>query len=174
MKRFIFLVAGFLVFFGLLPMAAEAQTSAQSAVRRFEERWVQTRICAQNSRSEYAFQECLRGKPLAGVIEGNHALVDDVVDSGRGGYLGSADSIVRGSVWGSGRNSGRIRQERRPPRTIISPVEGGITSGVLVGAATRSVRNGVVAGAATFGALPRMARYALSVRSQCWSLSMAQ
>lgn len=160
MKRFMILVFGFLGLFALLPSSAEAQYGRVSDVWRRAEEWrIRERTCYENSRSAYAYEECLRGRPLVGVIEGNRALVDDIADAGHGysGYDGGVSDIVRGTIWGSsGRRSGddyRRREERRAPRTIISPVEGGITTGVVVGAATRSVRNGVVYGAATYGGL---------------------
>lgn len=156
MKRFLILTFGFLIFFCLLPSSAEAQYSrASDILRQIEQRRIQVQICAENTQSDWAFQECLRGRPLVGVIEGNRALVDDVVDAGHGydGYGGSVSDIVRGSVWGRGGDYRRRREERRAPRTIISSVEGGITSGVIVGAATGSLRNGVVTGAATYGGL---------------------
>lgn len=158
MKRIVILVFGFLGLFALLPSPAEAQYGfgrrASDVLRQIEQRRIQVQICSENSQSGWAFEECLRGRPLAGVIEGNRALVDDVVDAGHDGHgsgYGASD-IVRGTVWGRG-DDYRRREKRRAPRTIISPVEGGITSGVIIGTATGSLRNGIVTGAATYGSL---------------------
>ncbi len=141
---------GFAVLFlGFAPMAqAQIQIGGSNrTARRIEERWIQAKICAEQSRTAYGFQECLRGRPLVSVMEGNLALLDDVSSVGS---TDDSNSIVRGTVWGRGSSDRRVRQERRLPRTVISPVEGAITSAIIVGGAADSLRYGVVTGAATY------------------------